>query len=162
MGFPVAHMVKNLPALQETWVWSLNQENTLEKGMATHSSTLAWRIQWTEEPGRLQSTRSQRLGHSWATNTCWNISRWNDRMYGVFFKNFYGKKKKKNREEKGVSEANKMKSWEPLNLRYQSIWLGPLRSKRESGKGLGAAGRELDRCLAGLSPGQEWGWGRAG
>ena len=49
----VAHMVKNLPAMQETRVRSLGQENPLEKGMATHSSALVWRIPWTEEPGRL-------------------------------------------------------------------------------------------------------------
>ena len=54
-GFPVAQTVKNLPAMQETWVRSLDQEDPLEKGLATHSSTLAWRIPWTEEPGGLQS-----------------------------------------------------------------------------------------------------------
>ena len=48
-------MVENLPAMQETWVQSWGQEDPLEKGMATHSSVLAWRIPWTEEPGRLQS-----------------------------------------------------------------------------------------------------------
>ena len=48
-------MVKNLPAVQETWVQSLGQEDSLEKGMVTHSSILAWRILWTEEPNRLQS-----------------------------------------------------------------------------------------------------------
>jgi len=51
----VAQTVKNLPAMQETWVQSLGQEDPLEKGMANHSGTLAWRIPWTEEPGRLQS-----------------------------------------------------------------------------------------------------------
>ena len=56
-------MAKNLPAIQETWVWSLGQEDPLEKGMAIHSSILAWRIAWTEEPGRLQSLGSQRAGH---------------------------------------------------------------------------------------------------
>ena len=50
----VAQMVKNLPIIQETQVWSLGQEDFLEKGMATHSSILAWRIPWTEEPGGLQ------------------------------------------------------------------------------------------------------------
>ena len=49
----VAQMVKNLPAMQETWVQSLGGEDPLEKGMATHSNILAWRIPWTEEPGRL-------------------------------------------------------------------------------------------------------------
>ena len=52
-AFPVAQMVKNLPAMQETRVQSLGQENPLEKGMAIHSSILAWRIPWTEEPGKL-------------------------------------------------------------------------------------------------------------
>ena len=52
----VAQMVKNLPAMQETWVQSLGQEDPLEKEMATHSSILVWKIPWTEEPGRLQST----------------------------------------------------------------------------------------------------------
>ena len=54
--------------MRETWVWSLGWEHTLEKEMAPHSSTLAWRIPWTEEPGRLQSTVSQRVGHDWATS----------------------------------------------------------------------------------------------
>ena len=65
----VAQIVKNLPAMQETWVWSLGQEDPLEKGMATHSSILAWKIPETEEPGRLQSMGLQRVGHFWATNT---------------------------------------------------------------------------------------------
>ena len=60
----VAQMVKNLPAMQETWVQSLGRENPLEKGIATHSSILAWRIPWTEEPGGLQSVGSQRVGHN--------------------------------------------------------------------------------------------------
>ena len=56
-------MVKNLPAMQETQVQSLDWEDSLEKGMATPSSILAWRISWIEEPGRLQSMGSQRVGH---------------------------------------------------------------------------------------------------
>ena len=55
-------MVKNPPAIQDTQVQSLGQEDPLEKGVATHSSILAWEIPWTEEPGRLQSMRSQRVG----------------------------------------------------------------------------------------------------
>ena len=54
----VAHTVKNLPAMQETWVQSLGWEDTLEKGMATHSRIVAWKILWTEEPGRVQSVKS--------------------------------------------------------------------------------------------------------
>ena len=56
-------MEKNLPAMQETWVQYLAREDSLEKGMATHSSIPAWRIPWTEEPGGLQSMGSQRVGH---------------------------------------------------------------------------------------------------
>ena len=56
-------MVKNLPAMQETWVRSLGWEDPLEKGKATHSSILAWRIPWTEKSDRLQSMGSQRVRH---------------------------------------------------------------------------------------------------
>ena len=56
-------MVKHLPAMWETWVQSLGQEDPLEKEMAPHSSTLAWKITWTEEPVRLQSMGLQRVGH---------------------------------------------------------------------------------------------------
>ena len=67
LPFLISQMVKNLPAMQETWVQSLVQKDPLEKGMATHSSILAWRIPWTEEPGRLQSMGSQRVRHDWVT-----------------------------------------------------------------------------------------------
>ena len=60
----MAHMVKNPPAMQETWVQSLGWEDPLEKGMAAHSSILAWEIPRTEEPGGLQSTGSQRVKHN--------------------------------------------------------------------------------------------------
>ena len=60
-------MEKNPPAKQEMWVWSLGQENPLEKEMAIHSSILDWEISWTEEPDRLQSIGSQRDGHNLAT-----------------------------------------------------------------------------------------------
>ena len=59
----MAQMVKNLPAMQETWVQSLDQEDPLEKGMATQSNTVAWRIPQTEELGGLQPMRLQRVGH---------------------------------------------------------------------------------------------------
>ena len=59
----VAQTIKDLPAMQETWVQSLGQEDALEKGMTTHSSILAWRIPGKEEPGGLQSMGSQRVGH---------------------------------------------------------------------------------------------------
>ena len=70
VDFPVDSVEKNPPAMQETQekrVRSLGWEDSLEEGMATHSSILAWRIPWTEEPGGLQSTGSQRVGHDWTT-----------------------------------------------------------------------------------------------
>ena len=86
-AFLVAQKVKNLPAIQETWVWALGWEDPLEKGMATHSSTLAWRIPWTEEPDGLQSmgsqswtrlnfTASQATGGGWWPST--RIQTWNN------------------------------------------------------------------------------------
>ena len=63
MGFPSNSGVKNLPAMQETWVRSLGWEGPLEEGMATHSSMLAWRIPWTEESGGLQSIGLHGVGH---------------------------------------------------------------------------------------------------
>ena len=64
----VARRLKRLPATQEARVQALGQEDLLEEEMETHSSILAWRIPWTEEPGRLQSTGLQRVGHGWATS----------------------------------------------------------------------------------------------
>ena len=63
----MSQTVKNPPAMQETWVRSLGWEDPLEKGMATRSSILAWTVPWTEEPGRLQSIKWQRVGHDRAT-----------------------------------------------------------------------------------------------
>ena len=74
----MAYQVKNLPAMQETqemWVRSLGWEDPLEEEMTTHSSILAWRIPWTEEPGGLQSTGSQRVGHDLATEQQGPLSR---------------------------------------------------------------------------------------
>ena len=65
----MAHMVKNLPAMQETQVQSLGWKNFLEKRMATYSSILAWRIPWTEEPGRLLALGLKSVGHNEGTNT---------------------------------------------------------------------------------------------
>ena len=60
----MAQMVKNLSAIQETWVQSLGQEDPLGKGLSTHSSFLTWRIPYREKPGRLQPMGSQRVGHN--------------------------------------------------------------------------------------------------
>ena len=64
----VVQMVRNLPAMQKTWIRPLGPEDPLEKGMATHSRTLAWRFPWTEESGWLQSKGLQRVGQNWGTN----------------------------------------------------------------------------------------------
>ena len=64
----VAQRVKRLPAMRETWVQSLSQEDPLEKEKATHFSTLAWKIPWTKKPGSLQSMGSQRVRHDWLTS----------------------------------------------------------------------------------------------
>ena len=64
----VAQMAKSLPTMWETWVQPLGWENLLEKKMTTHSNILAWKIPWTEEPGRLQSMGSQRVRHDWTTS----------------------------------------------------------------------------------------------
>ena len=76
----MAQRIKRLPAMQETWVLSLGWEDPLEKEMATHSSILAWRIPWTEEPGGLQSTGLQRVGHDWA-NSLREV--WSATVHGV-------------------------------------------------------------------------------
>ena len=72
--FLVVQLVENLTAMQETWVWSLVWEDPLEGDKATHSSILAWRISWTEDPGGPQSTGSKRVGYDWSnlagTNIC--------------------------------------------------------------------------------------------
>ena len=72
----VAQMVKNLPAMMETRIRSLGLEDPLEEGMATHSSILAQSIPWTEEPGGLQSTGSQRVRHNWAANPFTRNEEW--------------------------------------------------------------------------------------
>ena len=64
----VTQMVKSLPKVWEAWAWSLAQEDPLKKEMATHSSILAWKIPWMEEPGGIQSMGLQRVGHDWATS----------------------------------------------------------------------------------------------
>ena len=65
----MAQTVTNLPAMQEPWVQSLGQEDSLQKRVATHFSVLSWRIPWAEDPGGLQSMRSQTVGRSGATDT---------------------------------------------------------------------------------------------
>ena len=78
VGFPGGSDEKKSPETKETQVWYLGWEDPLEKGMATHSSILAWRIPRTDEQGGLQSMASQRVGHNWATNT--HTHRWKAEM----------------------------------------------------------------------------------
>ena len=94
----VAQVVKNLPAMQEIWVRSLCWEVPLEKGVATHSSILAWRIPWTQEPtGGLQSMGLQRVRHDWATNTynpwkAWSRKTWSNLQFRIITGNRVEKK----------------------------------------------------------------------
>ena len=81
----VAQMVKNLPAIRETRLRSLSQEDPLEKGVANHSSILAWRIPWTEQLGGLQSMGSQRVRHDWVANTNTNFFRIGRSLFFFFF-----------------------------------------------------------------------------
>ena len=74
LGFPGGSLVKNLPAMQETWIQSMGQEDPLEKGMAIHLSILAGKTPWTEEPGGLQSMGSQTVRHDWATEHASTVS----------------------------------------------------------------------------------------
>ena len=76
---PSGSVVKKPPAMQEMQVPSLDQEDPLKKGMATHSSSLAWRIPWTEEPGKLMSIGSQRVRPDWAADTLWINYSWRRR-----------------------------------------------------------------------------------
>ena len=83
--FSVAQTVQNRPARQGTRVWSLGWEVSLKKGMAIHSSILAWRIPWTEKPGGLQSIGLQRIGHDWATNTHTHTHTHTDTQYSILW-----------------------------------------------------------------------------
>ena len=104
-----AQSVKNLPAMQEMWVWSLGQEDPLEEGMATHFSILARKIPWTEEPSGLRSIGSQRVGHdgsNWATNQllpnvyprtetkthlgCTTLTNWSWALQNLYWEGFCG------------------------------------------------------------------------
>ena len=80
----VAQTVKRLSAMLKTQVRSLGREDPLEKEMVTHSSTMAWKIPWTEEPSRLQSMGSQRIGHDWVTSHCSNKQTKNLVVLGLF------------------------------------------------------------------------------
>ena len=81
----VAQMVKRLSTMRETWVRALGWEDPLEKEMAIHSSTVAWKIPWTEEPGTLQSMGSQRVGHDLVTEQQQHLGLWSLNTLSVLF-----------------------------------------------------------------------------
>ena len=87
VGFP-GGSDDNLPAMQETWVWSLGRDVPVQKEMATHSSILAWRTPWTEEPGRPQSLGSQTVKHDWVTNTSLHSLNLLSLLY-IYFQTFF-------------------------------------------------------------------------
>ena len=89
----VTEMVKNLPAMQETWVQSLDWEDPLEKGTAAHSSVLAFKIPWTERPGRLQFMGSQRVRHDWSDLAQIGVLRWEKKAFGSWKETCYEKHK---------------------------------------------------------------------
>ena len=82
LGFAGDSVIKNLPAMQETQVWSLGREDLLEKEMATHSSILAWEIPWTEDPRRLQSMELQRVEYNLATKQ-YSVVMWNFKTFNI-------------------------------------------------------------------------------
>ena len=120
----VAQMLKSLPAMLEAWVQSLGQEDPLEKGMATHSNILAWKIPWIEEPGRLQPMGSQRVGHNWAADLSyliWNLEGW---YWWIYSQSSNGDADIENRlmdkggGEQGEGEMNGESSMDAYTLTY--------------------------------------------
>ena len=122
----VAQRLKHLPAMRETWVRSLDREDPLEKEMATHSSILAWRIPWTEKPGRLQSTGSQRVGYNWVTSPSPSpcVPKDKNHSFGYSFthKNHF------------VSWSISLGQWRHQCMTLQDIWLGLFKTKGSTGK----------------------------
>ena len=136
MDFPVAQMVKNLPAMQEMQVQSLCGEDPLEKGMATHFSILAWRIPWTEEPGGLQSMGSQRVGHNWATNTTTTkLSATARIIVQLYVENGSFSMRRLRIWHKQIHDELEKKPWQLVNSLCMSINLCP--AHRPSGGGEG-------------------------
>ena len=121
----VAQRLKCLPAMWETWVQSLGQEDPLEKEMATHSSILAWRIPWKEEPGGLQSTGLQRVGHDWATSLSLSWSFF--KKCGIVPLDFYytlkGKwsKSRRNKSKCSAEVRSSHSNWLPINHSWPFI-----------------------------------------
>ena len=109
-------MVKRLPTLRETRIGSLGQEDPLEKKMATHSSTLVWKTPWTEEPGRLQSMGSQRVGHDWVTSL--HFTNKNEKKNAIYY-NIGGSRDYHIKRSKWDNEINI--TWYHLSVKFK-IW----------------------------------------
>ena len=127
LGFPGGSDSKESACNAGDMVWSMDQEDPLEKEMATHSSTLAWRIPWREEPGGLQSMGLQRVGHNWAANTQWqninmqiNIKLWSSPLRGkiIFFLNNNLVKVKSLSRVQAINLVIKGKSSAVITLKY--------------------------------------------
>ena len=101
----VAQRLKRLPPMRETQVRSLGREDPLEKEMATHSTILAWRIPWTEEPGGLQSTGSQRVGHDWVTLLLYTWIQVRVKGNEIFLKIYIKRGEKEGKERKQRKEG---------------------------------------------------------
>ena len=114
----MAQTAKNLPAVQEIQVQSLGWEDSLEKGRATHSSSLAWRIPWTEEPGRLQSIELQRVRHDLVTNATTIYS-----GQTVGFAGFIGRRVIGGKQNSfGIKNYSCMKVYVVMSSRLNSCW----------------------------------------
>ena len=107
----VVQIVKNPPAMQEAWVWYLGWEDHLEESMTTHCSILAWRISWTEKPGRLQSMGSQRAGHNWMTRHRHSTAPRDSNMIWEKVKSLYDNWIQTEGEESKAREFNASKGW---------------------------------------------------
>ena len=128
--------------MQEIWVWSLGQEDSLEEGMANHSSTLAWRIPWAEEPGRLQSIGSRREGYNWCDHAAaaWNLERW---CWWTYLQGSNRDADIENRFVDTVREGEGCTNWK-INI---ETYTSPHVKQRANGKFLNMKNRELNLML---------------
>ena len=127
----VAQMVKNLPAMQVTWVWSLGQEDPLEKGTPIQPRIRAWRIPWTEDTGGLESMGSQRVRHDWETNFFFNSLRCESKYkwrLADYFDSFQELEKYSAKQKYRTSRLFiyisifTQKFWQSINLAHRMKW----------------------------------------
>ena len=115
LTYRIAQLVKNLPAIQESLVQFLDWEDPLEKEMEIHSSTIAWKIPWTEEPGRLQSMGSRRVGHNWL-HSSWCFLFFNLLTWSITLIDLHILK------NSCIPRINPIWSWCRILLNYRQIW----------------------------------------